>query len=305
MKYLKIFMLAVAAVVMASCSSDDDSYNTIATTNVGFTNNTVVVKENSGYFNVPITISGERNGDIKVIVEAEPCGPNPAVEDQHYLITSKTLTLLNDTTKQETLNVQIKTVDDQEINVNREFKLKITSVQGAQLGTSEVIVTLRDNDAAFFEKFFGKWTFSAIDSEGAQFERTITISGPSDEEDPDYNHILTATGTSFLNVGVALNFEWHFNYNFNTSTKTGTLGIVMGEQISSYGSSYQWVWVTDNGESYITDDLTAEWNLGEGDSFPTEIVWESTFVEDGPALWFYQPGAGWWERFTNVKITKQ
>lgn len=304
MKYIKFLMLTVVAVLMASCSNDDDSTNSKSTT-VGFTNPTVVVKENTGIFRVPISIEGKRNGDIHFTVEVEETGANPAKEDVNYLITSKKLVLPNDTTGSATLGVEIKTVDDNVINENRTFKLKITNIKGGDLATSECIVTLRDNDAAFYEKFFGKWTMTAIDNKGKPLEKTITITGPSDEEDPAYNNVLTATGIGLLNVGVALDVSWHFNYSFDPVTKKGTLGFVMGEEVATYSTSYSWIWVTDNGASYTTDDLTTEWALGENDTFPTEFTWSQTFEEKGPALYLYQMGAGAWASLSNIKITKQ
>lgn len=302
-KYIKSIALLGVLTLFAACSSDDAIYNSIDSVTLGFADTEVVKKENSGMFNVPIVINGKRNGDIKFDVEVISDGT--AEEDVHYLITTKHLQLLNDTASAETLNVQIKTVDDSEINEKRSFKLKLVNVQGAKLTNDQVTVVLRDNDAAFFEKFFGKWTFSAVDSEGNPFEKTITISGPADEDDPEYNHVLTATGVGFLNVGVALDFQWHFNYTFDSATKKGTLGFVMNEVISTYSTAYSWIWLTDDGANYITDDLTADWSLGSGDSFPTEVTWSQTFAEGGPGLWFYQPGAGAWELFTNIKITKQ
>ena len=305
MKYIKSFVLLGVMALFAACSSDDASYNSNDAVTLGFSNTEMVRKENTGYFNVPITIEGLRNGDVSLDIEVIPDATNPAKEDVNYLITTKHLQLLGDTAKVGTLNVQLKTVDDSDINENRKFTLKITNVQGAKLTNSEVAITLRDNDAAFFEKFFGKWTFSAIDSEGNSLERTITISGPSDEDDPEYDNVLTVSGLGFLNVGVALDFQWHFHYDFDTATKKGTLGFVMNEIVSTYSTAYQWIWLTDDGSNYITDDLTTDWELGDGDSFPTEIMWKQTFADDGPSLWFYQPGAGWWERFSSIKITKQ
>ena len=54
MKYIKFFMLMVAAVLIASCSSDDATYNSETGTTVGFTSDTIKVKESTGFFNVPI-----------------------------------------------------------------------------------------------------------------------------------------------------------------------------------------------------------------------------------------------------------
>jgi len=298
MKYIKICMLFVAALLMASCSDDDESINSNSTT-IGFANETIVVKENVGFFNVPINIEGARNGDIKLTVEASASGANGAVEDVNYMITDKTLSLLNDTTTSETLNIQIKTIDDQEINENREFKLKITSAEGGQLQRSEVTVVLRDNDAAFFEKFFGKWTITFTDHEGVEQKKTMTISGPTDEEDPDYDNILTATCPSMFNVGVALNCEWHFRYTFDSTTKKGTLGFMLGETIATYSTSYAWVWACDDGVNYTFDDITTEWSLDANDKFPTTITWQ-------PEQYMYLLMTnGFWDTVEKISITKQ
>ena len=304
MKYTKIFMALLMALFMVACSDDDDAINTNQTT-LGFEKEAMVVKENVGYFNVPIKIEGYRNGNVKVNVVATPDGENGAIEDVHYMITDKSLQLLseNDTTDNATLNVQIKTIDDQEINENRSFNLEITAVEGATVTTKTVKITLRDNDAAFYEKFFGKWKLTAIDDEGKAIEKTITISGPTDEEDEDYDNILYASAPGLFNVGISLDCSWNFRYTFDSATKKGTLGFILGELVASYDNTYSWVWASDDGEKYTFDDVTTEWSLDENDAFPTTITWnpENAWIY----LYCIAPKSGWWIRIDHITLTKQ
>lgn len=303
MKYAKIFMLFLAAGLFAACSDDDDAVNSQQTT-VGFASEELVVKENAGYVSVPIQIEGYRNGNIYVEVEAVPTGENPAIEDEHYMITDKTLTLLNDTTKTATLNVQFKTVDNQEINEARTFALNIKSLEGGQLTTKTINITLRDNDAAFYEKFFGKWriSFYDYDNDGnyAVIEKNITITGPTDEEDPEYDNILTVSAPGMYNVGIDLDFSWHFRYSFDTAEKKGLLSFIMYETVSTYGSSYAWTFLTDDGTNLTDEDLPAEWSLDENGAFPTTIEWDPD-----KTLYFFFPAAGQvWGIWDHIKIEK-
>ena len=66
MKYLKLFLLLAAAPFIASCSDDDD-FNTAQCT-LGFQSELLKTKESAGFFNVPITIEGLRNGNVNVTI---------------------------------------------------------------------------------------------------------------------------------------------------------------------------------------------------------------------------------------------
>ena len=74
MKYIKLFMLLVAATVFAACS-DDDSWNSKEVT-VGFDNPTLSIKENSGLVNIPINVKGLRNGDIALAINTNAINSN-------------------------------------------------------------------------------------------------------------------------------------------------------------------------------------------------------------------------------------
>lgn len=298
-------MLTVAAVVFASCS-DDDTFNTLQTT-VGFEQETIAIKENVGYYNVPIAIDGYRNGDVSVEIVAEGTGANPAVEGKNFLITDKTLSLLaeNDTTNAAVLNVQLQTLDDKEINDDREVTLTIKSAQGATVTTSKVVITLRDNDAAFFEKFYGTWTIKGVyASSGKAFEKNVVLTGPNDETDPDYNKKLWATAPALFNVGVALDCEWPFYFTFDKDTKTGTLSFGLYENyVATYtqgSTTYQWVFVSDDGQSYTTDPVPATWKLDENGGLPAVIEWDPDVM-----IYLYQPGAGWWEAMTQIQLIQK
>lgn len=302
MKYIKLFMLLAVVSLLAACSSDDD-YNTKEAT-VSFASDSIVTKESAGIVNIPINVEGLRNGNVTVRVQAEEVGTNPAKEDVNYMITSKTINIKADTLTSGTMNVEVKMVDDTEINENRTFKLTIVSVNGAKFGeNASTVITIRDNDAAFYEKFFGKWTLSGnLESYSgvSEFSKVVTISGATDEEDPDYDSVLTVSAPGLINVGAAIDCEFHMNYSFDLATKQGTVGIVCGEIIATYGSSYQWMWVTDDGDNYTTDDVTAPWALGEGDTFPTTITFPAS-----QSLYFYQPGVGEWRVLSGLKLTKK
>lgn len=295
-------MLLAVVSLFAACSSDDD-YNTNEAT-VSFACTTVTTKESAGIVNIPINVTGLRNGNVSVSIKAEEVGDNPAKEDVNYMITCKTINLNADTLENGTINVEVKMVDDSEINESRTFKLTIVSANGAKIGeNASTNVIIRDNDAAFYEKFFGKWKLTGTieDSKGAStFSKDVTISGATDEESYDYDNILTASAPGLINVGKSIDCEWHFRYTFDKETKTGTLGIVCGEVIGTYGTSYQWMWITDNGTSFTTDDVTAPWALGEDNAFPTTITFPETST-----LYFYQPGAGAWRILYDLKLTKK
>lgn len=299
MKYIKLLLLLAVAPFVASCSDDDDINSNSVT--VGFENTTVVVKESTGYFNVPVKVDGARNGNVQITVSASPADENPAIEEEHYRITSKTLNLNVDTMETATMNVQIQTLDDQEINENRSFVLTITSANGAEITTSQTTVVIRDNDAAFYEKFFGKWIMTGTieTSSGASaLRKEITITGVTDEENPDYDNILNVDAPSFINVGVDLNLSWRMRYTFDTTAKTGTLGIICGEEVASYSTAYSWMWLTDDGQYLTDDDVTAPWALDENDAFPTSI----TFDPD-QTLYLYDDGT--WALVYGIKLEKK
>lgn len=306
MKYLKLFLLLAAAPFIASCSDDDD-FNTAQCT-LGFQSELLKTKESAGFFNVPITIEGLRNGNVNVTITTTPAEVNGAVEGEHYRITDKTLTMsLADTTQTTTLNVQVEAIDNPDINDDRSFTMTIAACDGGEVKTKEITVVLRDNDAAFYEKFHGKWTLAGVletSSGSAHVEKAITISGALDESDPKYDKELTVSAPKFVNVGVDLELSWRMLYQFDAASKQGLLGIVCGEEVANYGGVYSWMWATATPDGYLsTDPLVTPWALGDNDAFPTTI----TFPE-GSEIYLYggqSSGPGVWAIFYPETMTKK
>ena len=148
MKYFKLFMLMVAVTLFGACSSDDDSWNSAADVTVGMQSPTMTVSEGKGIFDVPIVVNGETNGNVFVTVEVEEVGDNPAKEGVNYYVTDKTINISDGTG-----NVEIETVDDEDINDPRTFKVTIVDAKGATIAeTASTTITLKDNDAEFYSK---------------------------------------------------------------------------------------------------------------------------------------------------------
>jgi len=303
MKYIKLLMLVVVAAVFTACSDDDDNYNSNSVT-VGFASDSYSVRETATFLDIPITVTGKLNGKVSIVVAAEEVGEHPAKEYMspseigNYTITDKTLNVEADDKEVRTVNVQVFPTDDNDINENRTFKLTIVAANGAEITTSSTIVTIVDNEGAVYERFAGTWYLQGTLSDGTPLQKKVILSGTTDDTKPEYDNILTASCAGMINVGVALDMNWHFRFSFDRTTKAGTLGFICGEEVSSY-SNYSWVWMTDNGTSYTSDDITASWKLGEDDSLPSEIVFP-----ESSTLYLYQPGAGGWEYIYDLKLTR-
>lgn len=219
MKYLKLFMLFAVAAVFAACSDDDKSWNTNDAT-VAMANETISLKESKGLFNVPVSVTGDRNANVQVTVEVKEEAPNGAVEDKHYIVTSKTIIISPD---QEVGNIEIKTVDDEEINDPRVFTVTIVDAQGAKVSEkATTTVTIKDNDAAFYDKLSGKWKMTSVNSKGAEQSWDVTVY-VADEDEADYEKYIYVTGM--------MGYEWTtavLEYNFDKTTKKVTLKWVLG-----------------------------------------------------------------------------
>lgn len=113
-----------ALTFFAACSSDDDSWNSASDVTVGMAQTEMTVNEGKGLFNVPIEVKGETNGNVFVTVELKEVGANPAKEDVNYYVTDKTINISDGVG-----NVEIETVDDDDINDPRTFQVTIVDAR--------------------------------------------------------------------------------------------------------------------------------------------------------------------------------
>ena len=221
MKYIKLFMLLAVTAFFAACSDDDASWNTNADVTVEMGKTEVKVKEGAGLFNVPIVVKGETTAPVRVHVSMRESGSNPAKKDVNYIVTDTTIVISDGAGK-----VEVKTVDDDEINENRTFEVFIVSADGAKVGAnSSTTVVLRDNDSEFYEKLQGVWKMKCVDATGAAKEWSVTVTG-GDEDSEDYNHYLYVSGM--------MGYDWTMavlKYDYDKATKQGSLAF---DELGSY-----------------------------------------------------------------------
>lgn len=299
-------MLVLAGALFTACS-DDETTNTNSGVTVEFESSTMSIRENSGYINVPVKISGARNGNVHFTVTTAEVGSNPAKEDVHYLVTTKNYNLNVDTLKSNTVNVQVKIVNDSEENDARQFSLTIASAEGATLGsTTTETITINDDDSSLYGKFSGTWVLSGkVDTgsdDGAQaFEKEVTISTAT--SDAEYEKYLYISAPSLIDIGAAIDVTFKVQYSYNENANEGSFGIVCGTECASFEGTtpYSWMFKTGSYRNPSNNPLVADWELEDG-KIPSEITFEST------DLLFYGGSTasyGTWAIFQNLKLTKK
>lgn len=222
-------MLLAVTAFFAACSDDDASWNTNADVTVEMGKTEIKVKEGAGLFNVPIVVKGETTAPVRVHVSMRESGSNPAKKDVNYIVTDTTIVISDGAGK-----VEIKTVDDDEINENRTFEVYIVSADGAKVGAnSSTTVVLRDNDSEFYEKLQGVWKMKYVDANGAAKEWSVTVTG-GDEESEDYNHYLYVSGM--------MGYDWTMavlKYDYDKATKQGSLAFdELGDYVFADGVDF-------------------------------------------------------------------
>lgn len=290
MKLYKLSAFVLATAIFASCSQEELSWNSSAAT-VSMEQAELVYKENKGMVNVPIVVDGELNGPVEVTVEVAEVGENPAMEDVHYIVTSKTVLIPADATSGK---IEFKTVDDADINEARTFVINIKSVNGATVGeAASTTVTLKDNDSQFYEKLQGKWKMTS--SAGTW---NINIIGAEEGQD-GYNEVFQVTGI--------MGYDWTsmtMFYSYDIATKTGYVYIPFG-YIFAQGVNFSGLGVCD----VATVTATPEGNLsmdggmiGTWNEDFTEITFEDKIMYGGVFL----NGAfqGTWFSCSGIKMVK-
>lgn len=198
MKYIKLFAVALGMFAMVSCDDSKD-VNTAKDVTVEMEQNEVTVKEHAGRFYVPIKVTGEPNGPVKVRVKVEGSGSNPAAPFENrngewtgnYIVTSEEINIPAD---EKTASIEISTVDDREQNEDRAFLVTIESVEGATVGTNATtIVIIKDNDSIPYERLQGDWSFTYYDFDNLEQTINVSLSG-FDEESKKYGVELQLNG---------------------------------------------------------------------------------------------------------------
>ena len=302
MKLSKIFLLAGAVLAFASCSEKEE-WNTTNGASVSVAQATLKVSEAQGLFNLPISVTGERNAPVQVTIEVTPVEATDntlsAEEDVHYLVTSKTI---NISSENNTGNIEIKAVDDAEININREFKVTIISANGAKLDAENntTIVTLKDNDSNPYDRLAGAWEMQVIsDYDGAV---SWDVNVVTDSEDGSaYEKYAIVTGLSGYAFMTA-----RLDYSYNAETEEGGVAFSMpyvsveSVNFGSFVGDIHLYGVTEtNGVITSNTLIKGVWN----DNM-TEITFEAT-PKFGMVIVVGGQLYGWWERCVISKMVKK
>jgi hypothetical protein len=231
MKKIFVYLMLCATVLFFSCSDDEDLNKGDAV--VSMKQAEFSIKESKGVINIPLMVTGEQNGPIRIEVDVVSVDDD-CVEDKHYLVTSKHIIIPESKTEGK---VEIKAVDDHEINADRVFEVQIKSVKGAKIDdvNSKTLVTLLDNDNMPYDRMGGTWTVYATE----MFNNGPYTWNPElvvyDEETEEYGKEFIM-GPWVDAAGNPLDIETfripvEFSYNETTANATVSirLGTVMAE----------------------------------------------------------------------------
>lgn len=222
-KTFAILAMCVCMIGFVSCE-DDDNVNTAACV-VSMGETTFSIKESKGIFTIPILASGDRNGDVIVNVEVEADEEN-CVENKHFFVTSKRIRIPKN---KESVNVEIKAVDDRVVNEDRVFTVRIVSVSGATVSETQAstLVTLRDNDDDPYERLAGRWKVvgTAIYNEGIQDLEWVTTISTLEDDDPSYGKVLIMS--PWLSEDYTF-FSHTLQFKFDTASNKASLSLPLG-----------------------------------------------------------------------------
>lgn len=228
-KSFAILAMCVCMIGFISCE-DEDNVNTVASV-VSMGETTYSIKESKGLFTIPILASGNRNGDVIVNVEVETDDEN-CIENKHFFVTSKRIRIPKN---KESVNVEIKSVDDRVVNADRVFTVKIVSVSGATISETQAstLVTLRDNDDNPYERLAGRWKVvgTTVTNDGVIDMEWTTVISTLDDEDPSYGKVLVVS--PWLSDDYTF-FSHTLQFKFDTASNKASvalpLGTVMAEE---------------------------------------------------------------------------
>lgn len=313
-KYLKIFVLVAVGSLFAACSDDDSNTNTNECT-VGFENTAITVNETDRYVNLPINVSGLRNGNVRLEIGTAPVGNNGAVEGEDYKITDKTLNLNTDSSSTATINVELQLLDNNEVDGDRTMTISIINAEGAEITTAQTTITIEDNDDVLYERFFGTWILTATDVlNGGTISKEITISGPTNANSPHYENRLYATSTNLLNQEET--FNWDFLWTYDEASNTGTLSFVCtspignitytdqntGEEATTQASWYGMSGTTDGTTIEMSTVYVGQWSISDDGVTPSTISFANNTNDLGIAALSANLLAC---RYSNITLTKK
>lgn len=143
MKYLKLLAFSLLPLAMVSCDDDDEVMNSGNAT-VQFSEATITTRESTSMLQIPILLSGDHDGDVRVT--AKMSGNNANFElDKNVIITTEHLVMPAGV---ESVNLEVHLdVANEAIDGGRTITFEIESVEGASVGSNKTCtVELKENN---------------------------------------------------------------------------------------------------------------------------------------------------------------
>lgn len=328
MKYIKLFMLMVAAILFTACS-DEETYNTDATTAVEFEKTTMTVKENEGMIKLPVKITGKRNGMIRLTIKAEGVDgssetPSYAAAKESvngsegdYSITTKTLVVKTDTITSEVMNFEMKVLDDKIMNGDRKVRFTL-SVEGAKLGAKNTLdVKIENDERTVYDLLAGDWVMSysevqfdkdnkpLMNEDGSlvvkDYTADVTLSVIADDDSPLRGKQVLAYTSKFYFVLAEseVPLSWSFNYSYDEAAKTGQLNFNCTSKETIFSTQgYEFSWQVVKNDKLADGEIKGKFTVDENNVVSKEI----TFNPDD-ALYISASGSG--RPYVNLKLQRK
>lgn len=328
MKYIKLFMLMVAAILFTACS-DEETYNTDATTAVEFEKTTMTVKENEGMIKLPVKITGKRNGMIRLTIKAEGVdGSSEAPSyvaakesangsEGDYSITTKTLVVKTDTVTSEVMNFEMKVLDDKIINSDRKVRFTL-SVEGAKLGAKNTLdVKIENDERTIYDLIAGDWLMYysevQLDKEGnplmnedgtpvvKDYTADVTLSVIADDDSPlRGKQVLAYTSKfNFALTGSEVPLSWSFNYSYDEATKNGQLNFNCTSTETVYSiQGYEFSWQVVKNNKLADGEIKGKFTVDENNAVSKEITFNPNDV-------LYISASGMSIPYVNLKLQRK
>lgn len=328
MKYIKLFMLMVAAILFTACS-DEETYNTDATTAVEFEKTTMTVKESDGLIKLPVKITGKRNGMIRLTIKAEGVdGSSEAPSyvaakesangsEGDYSITTKTLVVKTDTITSEVMNFEMKVLDDKIMNSDRKVRFTL-SVEGAKLGAKNTLdVKIENDERTVYDLLAGDWVMSysevQFDKEGKplmnedgtpvvkDYTSDVTLSVIADDDSPLRGKQVLAYTSKFYFVLAEseVPLSWSFNYSYDEAAKTGQLNFNCTSKETIFSTQgYEFSWQVAKNDKLADGEIKGKFTVDENNVVSKEVTFNPN-----AALYISASGSG--RPYVNLKLQRK
>ena len=319
----------VAAILFTACS-DEETYNTDATTAVEFEKTTMTVKENEGLIKLPVKITGKRNGMIRLTIKAEGVdGSSEAPSyvaakesangsEGDYSITTKTLVVKTDTITSEVMNFEMKVLDDKIMNSDRKVRFTL-SVEGAKLGAKNTLdVKIENDERTVYDLLAGDWVMSysevQFDKEGnplmnedgtpvvKDYTSDVTLSVITDDDSPlRGKQVLAYTSKFYFSLAAdsEVPLSWSFNYSYDEAAKNGQLNFNCTSKetiLSIQGYAFSWQVAKDN--KLADGEIKGKFTVDENNVVSKEVTFN-------PNAALYISASGMFIPYIDLKLQRK